>query len=233
MAGTWSEQSQDSPSPYLKKRKRDLAQPGDVHPVNNILKVTPHHPNDSGPLNFDCLSQLKYINEYSPRLQSLSRKRRVLQQPGFSAQSLQSVLAHQFLSGTTAQPKPPSQSSCASTNPNALSPPLTPKSLVPRLSQRNSRASASSLRSCHICHRKPSTKEFLEAYADCDLCGQRACFICLRRCDAVDCWSRGLPPDKDEKILRDSLSRMVCSCCAVEGVTESGMEVVRCLVCIR
>ena len=27
--------------------------------------------------------------------------------------------------------------------------------------------------------------------------------------------------------------RKICSCCAVEGVTETGLEVVRCLECVR
>ncbi|CRG89912.1 Pc16g00970 [Talaromyces islandicus] len=43
------------------------------------------------------------------------------------------------------------------------------------------------LRPCHVCHRKPSTKVMLDAYADCELCGQRACYICLRECNSINC----------------------------------------------
>lgn len=47
------------------------------------------------------------------------------------------------------------------------------------------------LRPCHVCHRKPSTKVMLDAYADCDLCGERACYICLRECSSSNCHSSG------------------------------------------
>jgi hypothetical protein len=38
------------------------------------------------------------------------------------------------------------------------------------------------LSACHICHRKPKVISDLDSYADCELCGQRTCFICMRQC---------------------------------------------------
>ncbi|KAM0305576.1 hypothetical protein HYE67_008497 [Fusarium culmorum] len=35
---------------------------------------------------------------------------------------------------------------------------------------------------CHICHRRPTKKTHLDSFADCQGCGERACFVCLREC---------------------------------------------------
>lgn len=35
---------------------------------------------------------------------------------------------------------------------------------------------------CHICHRKPTKKSHLDSFADCEGCGQRTCFVCIRQC---------------------------------------------------
>lgn len=35
---------------------------------------------------------------------------------------------------------------------------------------------------CHICHRKPARKSDLDSFGDCEGCGQRTCFVCLREC---------------------------------------------------
>lgn len=35
---------------------------------------------------------------------------------------------------------------------------------------------------CHICHRRPTKKSDLDSFADCEGCGERACFICIREC---------------------------------------------------
>lgn len=42
--------------------------------------------------------------------------------------------------------------------------------------------SASLLSRCHICHRKPTKKSDLDSFADCQGCGQRTCFVCIRQC---------------------------------------------------
>lgn len=104
--------------------------------------------------------------------------------------------------------------------------------------------SPSALRPCHICHRRPTTRQVLDAYADCDLCSQRACFICLRQCEALDCAGSVTPylaghdkPDLynlGETLDEESIPRRkICSSCAVEGMTETGTETVRCLDCVR
>ncbi|KAI3401661.1 hypothetical protein diail_9325 [Diaporthe ilicicola] len=35
---------------------------------------------------------------------------------------------------------------------------------------------------CHICHRKPTKKTELDSYADCQGCGERTCYVCMREC---------------------------------------------------
>lgn len=105
------------------------------------------------------------------------------------------------------------------------------------------------LRPCHICHRRPTTRAVLDAYADCELCGERSCYICLRECNGPDC-SRYSPSSggsgghkhggsqssnlyNTHNLYDCQRRRKVCSWCAVEGLTETGQEVVRCLDCVR
>ena len=38
------------------------------------------------------------------------------------------------------------------------------------------------LNPCHICRRKPTVKSELDSYADCEGCGKRTCYICIREC---------------------------------------------------
>lgn len=35
---------------------------------------------------------------------------------------------------------------------------------------------------CHICHRKPTKRAELDSYADCEGCGERTCYVCIREC---------------------------------------------------
>ncbi len=62
---------------------------------------------------------------------------------------------------------------------------------------------AALLRPCHICQHRPRQKKELDSYADCASCGKRACYVCMRHCEA---WCGG---------------RTVCSGCCVE-VGEEG-----------
>lgn len=39
------------------------------------------------------------------------------------------------------------------------------------------------LRACHICRRRPSDRAQLDQYADCEGCGARTCFVCMRQCE--------------------------------------------------
>jgi hypothetical protein len=42
--------------------------------------------------------------------------------------------------------------------------------------------SASLMSRCHICFRKPNKKSDLDSFADCQGCGQRTCYVCIREC---------------------------------------------------
>ncbi|KAI9740824.1 MAG: hypothetical protein M1818_004429 [Claussenomyces sp. TS43310] len=47
---------------------------------------------------------------------------------------------------------------------------------------RAAQSAATLLRACHICHRKPTVRRDLDSYADCEGCGERTCYICVREC---------------------------------------------------
>ncbi|KAJ4314087.1 hypothetical protein N0V84_009079 [Fusarium piperis] len=44
------------------------------------------------------------------------------------------------------------------------------------------RATGAVLAPCHICHRKPTKKSDLDSFAECQGCGERTCFVCIREC---------------------------------------------------
>lgn len=165
-------------------------------------------------------------NDHSFRPRCLPRKRRHLQPPYLALQT------HQPASLLSPNVYAPAQ--------DPYSPPVSPKTIVPLAYPSTS---PSALRPCHICHRRPTTRQVLDAYADCDLCAERACFICLRQCDALDCpGATTTYTDKHEPhlpTLNEDLDdaamgrRKICSSCAVEGITETGAEIVRCLDCVR
>ncbi|KAL1960701.1 hypothetical protein VTO42DRAFT_6531 [Malbranchea cinnamomea] len=114
--------------------------------------------------------------------------------------------------------------------------------------------SATGLSPCHICHRRPTTRSVLDAYADCSLCGRRTCYICLRECLGPHCrkffeapsaprthssasTSTGADDTITEKQALDTdihvEGRKICSSCAVEGFTEYGEDIVWCLDCVE
>ncbi|KAG6007922.1 hypothetical protein E4U43_000238 [Claviceps pusilla] len=41
---------------------------------------------------------------------------------------------------------------------------------------------AALLAPCYICHRRPTKKSDLDSFAQCEGCGERACFVCVRQC---------------------------------------------------
>jgi hypothetical protein len=41
------------------------------------------------------------------------------------------------------------------------------------------------LNPCHICRRKPMAKQELDDFANCESCGKRTCYICIRECLGV------------------------------------------------
>lgn len=183
------------------------------YPEYTATLPLPRHPADGG--------------DMSCRPRCLPRKRRHVQPPYLSLPTPQQ--SNLLSPNVYASPQDP------------YSPPVSPKTIVP-LSYPST--SPSALRPCHICHRRPTTRQVLDAYADCDLCSQRACFICLRQCDALDCAGsvNSHLADYDKPNLYDLghaldqetiLRRKICSSCAVEGLTETGTETVRCLDCVR
>lgn len=109
---------------------------------------------------------------------------------------------------------------------------------------------------CHICRRKPTVRSELDAFADCEGCGKRTCYICIREClgsavavskdtEMIDGLSFALQREDslkadsgkqvlEGKIWGDGTERghkgMVCSRCCVERGTEGE---VWCLGCLR
>lgn len=165
-------------------------------------------------------------NDFSCRPRCLPRKRRHVQTPYIALPTHhQSSLLSPNVYASAQDP---------------YSPPVSPKTLVP---VSYPATSPSALRPCHVCHRRPTTRQVLDAYADCDLCGERACFICLRQCDSIACSGANpnerVPGDSDiyrhdEHLNEEAQARRkICSSCAVEDITEMGTEIVRCLDCVR
>jgi len=60
----------------------------------------------------------------------------------------------------------------------------TPYPHIPAADYRTQAAANASadLSPCHICHRKPTVRTDLDSYADCEGCGRRTCYICIREC---------------------------------------------------
>ncbi|KAL3456668.1 hypothetical protein BJX64DRAFT_281158 [Aspergillus heterothallicus] len=235
----------------IKKRRRELTPADAPLSFNNISIIPSHVSAVNFPFHLTYTDQLSHPG-VSSRLQCVPRKRRVLQQPSLSnpqqpMQTNTTTTTHHIHSDY-AQNRSLSPTICVSTALDEPSPPISPKTIVvPKFPQQNHCASATFLRPCHICHRRPTTRELIEAFANCDLCGERACFVCLRQCDAIECCGAGgqggkeswgsvpsdLPTDTAGSNLHIVQPRRVCSCCVVEGITETGIEVVRCIACIK
>ncbi|KAH8675608.1 hypothetical protein BX600DRAFT_178259 [Xylariales sp. PMI_506] len=71
-------------------------------------------------------------------------------------------------------------------------------------------ATAHLLNPCHICHRKPTKKSDLDSFADCQGCGQRTCYVCIRECQGwlsptttAATFSRGFHRQEDEPAQED------------------------------
>lgn len=57
------------------------------------------------------------------------------------------------------------------------------------ISDSSNRMARPVLTPCHVCHRKPTKKSHLDSFAECQGCGERTCFVCIRQChgwDAMD-----------------------------------------------
>lgn len=62
-----------------------------------------------------------------------------------------------------------------------------------------------SLTPCHICHRRPTKRSDLDSFAECQGCGERACYVCIREC-------QGWNADDAREVLSEQevLSRSFC-----------------------
>ncbi|KAJ5212729.1 uncharacterized protein N7498_004375 [Penicillium cinerascens] len=205
-----------------KKRKRDHEDSATLPCPSSFMPFRAGHSDCASSCSLPLTRHPTEGGDLSFRPRSLPRKRRHLQTPFLSIPThQQSTLLSPNAYGAPLDP---------------YSPPVSPKSLVPLPYQSTS---PSALRPCHICHRRPTTRHVLDAYADCVLCAERACFICLRQCDADNCaGSVNVPvtaPDADLFNSNQDFDgrRKICSSCAVEGITETGTEIVRCLDCVR
>jgi hypothetical protein len=93
------------------------------------------------------------------------------------------------------------------------------------------------LRPCEVCHRKPTTRAVLDGYVDCEDCGKRTCFICVRECGNQACRFAGqsevAPVGIGMKYCQrpSSRRRMICRSCSDERVDFEGRDVVMCLDC--
>jgi hypothetical protein len=242
----------------------------------NCPDMDDHHMNLNPPLALPCFLPPSTVTQIDldsrSRLQPILSKRRRILQP---------QLQQQWSTPSRSSPPPSSHGQCSRPHPPSLliptatcqddptnpktSPDISPKTVAP--------LPPPLLRPCHICHRRPTTRVMLDAYADCELCGERACYICLRECNAVGCnTTRGTLLSGDDSFhntpegggggggvrltIKDGYlyaqqqqqhqlrfpqysstgilrQRKICSCCAVEGLTETGEEIVWCLDCVR
>jgi hypothetical protein len=80
---------------------------------------------------------------------------------------------------------------------NYSTPPLSPQ-LQPQMASRQVPVKKQTLDPCHICHRKPTRKSDLDSFADCQGCGQRTCYVCIRQC-------QGWLPNNDSRRQRHSI----------------------------
>ena len=62
------------------------------------------------------------------------------------------------------------------------------------------RKSKADLSPCHICRRKPTVKSELDAFANCEGCGERTCYICIRECLGLGAEERAVK-DQDSNVL--------------------------------
>ncbi|PQE04068.1 cytochrome c1 heme precursor protein [Rutstroemia sp. NJR-2017a BVV2] len=92
---------------------------------------------------------------------------------------------------------------------------------------------AMDLRPCHICRRKPTVRRELDAFAECEGCGRRACWVCIRECMGGEGFMArdGVEREEGDWVERGIEHRgVVCSRCCVERGEEG--EVI-CLGCLR
>jgi len=75
---------------------------------------------------------------------------------------------------------------------------------------------------CHICRRKPTVKSELDAFDDCECCGERTCYICTRKCDRPGMMWRA--PLKASQNLRENNMVVEDACCDGDESIGIGMR---------
>ena len=86
------------------------------------------------------------------------------------------------------------------------------------------------LRPCHICRRRPSDRAQLDRYADCEGCGARTCFVCMRQCEGDFAGFRDgleLDVEGDFDCLASSFERRGSGTGASDGVDIGGGDCFR------
>ena len=71
---------------------------------------------------------------------------------------------------------------------------------------------------CHVCHRRPTRKSHLDSYADCQGCGERTCFVCIRQCQAP---SAGPGTHDEDLALSDQEMKFLSRSLQMEDFTPS------------
>lgn len=84
------------------------------------------------------------------------------------------------------------------------SPDVTPSHRRRTSSQQQQKSGPINLSPCHICHRRPTKKSDLDSYAECQGCGQRTCFICIRECYG------GSNEQEQDAAIASQMSRSFC-----------------------
>ena len=93
---------------------------------------------------------------------------------------------------------------------------------------------------CHICRRKPTDKNELQFYVDCERCQERTCWICIRQCDGIGYHHRDHTTESPLQLVLlpsktcgvESFSRhdsVICSRCCVEKGAEGEVWCFGCL----
>lgn len=177
------------PSLTLGKRRHeeDDIQNGNVHiALYANIHINSHHPH--GPTNAVC-SPESYHDGYMQEHYSPPKKPITFPSP----------LAKRLRMTTSASETIPSSIPTSPRQHRTRSPSTTTRSQQHIASPRPTRTNLSP---CHICHRKPTKKNELDSYADCEGCGERTCYVCIRACLG---WKRTATtaPQMEEIRMRD------------------------------
>ncbi|KAK3337255.1 hypothetical protein B0T19DRAFT_66321 [Cercophora scortea] len=76
----------------------------------------------------------------------------------------------------------PLAATIATASTTTITPPREDETTRERSAAGRTSTPANLMSRCHICFRKPSRKSDLNSFADCQGCGQRTCYVCIREC---------------------------------------------------